>query len=82
MGVIHQSVWYFYSQYTRIETEEQRNRYKDDFNAEYQIYRDLHAVIERVSRRFAQLELRLREEERGTTDYQVSIWLNYWLNQS
>jgi RNA polymerase II elongation factor ELL len=71
MGVIHRSLWYIYSQYTRIETEEQRSRYKDDFNAEYSIYRDLHTVIEKVSKKFAQLEERLREEERGTERYQV-----------
>jgi len=34
------------------------------------MYRDLHAVIEKVSKKFAQLEERLREEVRGTEEYQ------------
>lgn len=71
MGVRHKTLWYIYSQYTPIETVEQRIRYKDDFNTDYPSYRDLHTVIEKVSKKFAQLEERLRDEVRGSPEYQV-----------
>lgn len=51
---------------------EQRNRYKADFNAQYNEYRDLHSVIHEVSKKFAQLEENLRKEEKGSERYQVS----------
>lgn len=58
-------------EYKPIESDEQRCRYKDEFNVDYPVYRDLHAVIEKVSKKFAQLEERLREEARGSEEYQV-----------
>lgn len=71
MGVFYRSLGYIYSKYATIETDEQRSRYKDDFNTEYPLYRDLHAVIEKVSKKFAHLEERLRSEKRGSEEYQV-----------
>ncbi|KAJ8921465.1 hypothetical protein NQ315_003083 [Exocentrus adspersus] len=56
-------------QYVTIQSEEQRRRYKSDFNADYAEYRDLHGIVEKVSRRFAQLEERLRQEDESSPRY-------------
>ncbi|XP_067005383.2 RNA polymerase II elongation factor Ell [Anabrus simplex] len=53
----------YLTSYTTIRNSEQRSRYKADFNADYSEYRDLHAIVETVSRHFAQLEERLRQEK-------------------
>lgn len=63
----------FCSKYTTIRDVEQRRRYKADFNADYKEYRDLHAMVERVSRRFAMLEKRLKQESPTTSGYKVSV---------
>lgn len=43
-----------------------------DFNADYAEYRDLHGIVEKVSRRFAQLEERLKQENENSPKYKVS----------
>lgn len=58
--------------YQRIVSCEQRSRYKEEFNSQYNEYRDLHKIIDRVSKRFAQLEEELRQECEGTSEWQVS----------
>ncbi|CAL8122040.1 unnamed protein product [Orchesella dallaii] len=60
----------YLTKYTTITNPEQRGKYKEDFNVEYSEYRDLHSVIDKVSKRFAHLEERLRQEERGTEGYE------------
>lgn len=62
-----------YRYYTTISSTEQRRRYKAEFNADYEEYRRLHAQVARVSRRFTQLQDRLKREEAcGNWDeYQV-----------
>ncbi|PSN44161.1 hypothetical protein C0J52_17429 [Blattella germanica] len=52
--------------YSSIRDSAQRKRYKADFTADYKEYRDLHAEVESVSKRFAQLEERLRQEEKNS----------------
>ena len=59
-------------QYQRIVSGEQRSRYKEDFNSQYNEYRNLHKAIDKVSKRFAQLEEELRQQHEGTTAWQVS----------
>ncbi|XP_029042354.1 RNA polymerase II elongation factor Ell [Osmia bicornis bicornis] len=49
--------------YTTISSAEQRRRYKAEFNADYEEYRRLHAQVAKVSKRFAQLQERLKQEE-------------------
>lgn len=49
--------------YTTISSTEQRRRYKAEFNADYEEYRRLHAQVAKVSKRFTQLQDRLRREE-------------------
>lgn len=50
---------------------DQRQRYKDDFNAEYDEYRILHARVESVTRRFTKLDAQCRRLAPGTKEYQV-----------
>lgn len=61
------------SEYTTIKDLDQRRRYKTDFNADYAEYRDLHGIVEKVSRRFAELEERLKQEDTSSSRYKVSI---------
>ncbi|XP_051536346.1 RNA polymerase II elongation factor ELL2-like isoform X2 [Myxocyprinus asiaticus] len=56
--------------YTAVISMDQRQRYKDDFNAEYDEYRSLHARVESVTRRFTQLDAQCRRLAPGTKEYQ------------
>ncbi|XP_004646913.1 RNA polymerase II elongation factor ELL [Octodon degus] len=56
--------------YVAISSSEQRQRYKNDFNAEYSEYRDLHARIEQITRRFTQLDAQLRQLAQGSEEYE------------
>ncbi|XP_028907081.1 RNA polymerase II elongation factor ELL isoform X2 [Ornithorhynchus anatinus] len=57
--------------YTAIASLEQRQTYKNDFNAEYNEYRDLHARIERITRRFTQLDSQLKQLTQGSEEYKI-----------
>ncbi|NWX59177.1 ELL factor, partial [Promerops cafer] len=57
--------------YAAISSSEQRQSYKNDFNAEYSEYRDLHARIERITRRFTQLDAKLKQLLQGSEEYKV-----------
>lgn len=57
--------------YAAISSSEQRQSYKNDFNAEYSEYRDLHARIEQITRRFTQLDAQLRQLSQGSEEYEV-----------
>ncbi|MBN3326316.1 ELL2 factor, partial [Atractosteus spatula] len=57
--------------YTAVQSPDQRQSYKDDFNAEYEEYRALHARVESVTRRFARLDAQRRRLPPGTKEYQV-----------
>ncbi|KAK5649180.1 hypothetical protein RI129_000209 [Pyrocoelia pectoralis] len=59
----------YLTEYATIRSAEQRRRYKSDFNADYAEYRELHAVVEKVSRRFAELEERLKQENISSPKY-------------
>lgn len=54
-------------EYTTIGDLEQRRRYKSDFNAVYDEYKELHGVVESVSRRFQVLDERLKREPTANT---------------
>uniref|UniRef100_A0AAY4ADV1 OCEL domain-containing protein n=1 Tax=Denticeps clupeoides TaxID=299321 RepID=A0AAY4ADV1_9TELE len=58
------------SKYTAVISVDQRQCYKDDFNAEYEEYRALHAKVESVTRRFMQLDTQCRRLPPGTKEYQ------------
>lgn len=53
-------------------SSEQRQSYKNDFNAEYSEYRGLHARIELVTRRFTQLDAELRRLAQGSAEYETT----------
>lgn len=57
--------------YAVISSSEQRQSYKNDFNAEYSEYRDLHSRIEQITRRFTQLDAQLRQLSQGSPEYEV-----------
>lgn len=50
---------------------DQRQSYKDDFNAEYDEYRILHGRVENITRRFTQLDTQCKKLAPGTKEYQV-----------
>ena len=53
--------------------EEQRSRYKHDFNKEFTEYQQLHDRIKLRIQMFRELTQRLEKEEEGTAEYEVSI---------
>uniref|UniRef100_A0AAX7V3N4 OCEL domain-containing protein n=1 Tax=Astatotilapia calliptera TaxID=8154 RepID=A0AAX7V3N4_ASTCA len=57
--------------YTVISSPEQRQRYKNDFNAEYSEYRGLHARIEGITRQFTVLDNELKQLQHGTDKYKT-----------
>ncbi|CAN9512439.1 unnamed protein product [Ophioblennius macclurei] len=60
----------YVEKYTPLVSTDQRQTYKDDFNAEYDEYRLLHAHIERITRRFTQLDSQCRKLPPGTKEHQ------------
>lgn len=60
------------SKYLPLVSGDQRQSYKDDFNAEYDEYRLLHARVESVTRRFSQLDAQCRKLVPGTKEHQVA----------
>nr|XP_033708939.1 RNA polymerase II elongation factor ELL2 isoform X7 [Tursiops truncatus] len=56
--------------YIAIVSYEQRQNYKDDFNAEYDEYRALHARMEMVARRFIKLDAQRKRLSPGSKEYQ------------
>ncbi|XP_030324776.1 RNA polymerase II elongation factor ELL2 isoform X1 [Calypte anna] len=61
----------YLTKYIPISLWEQRQRYKDDFNAEYDEYRSLHARIESVNRRFMELDQQRKLVSPGSKEYQM-----------
>ncbi|KAM6927809.1 RNA polymerase II elongation factor ELL2 [Xenentodon cancila] len=56
--------------YKQLVSVNQRQSYKDDFNAEYDEYRQLHARVESITRRFTQLDAQCRKLAPGTKEHQ------------
>ncbi|KAG6940367.1 elongation factor for RNA polymerase II 2 [Chelydra serpentina] len=61
----------YFVKYIAIVSYEQRQSYKDDFNAEYDEYRSLHARMENVTRRFMKLDAQRKLLSPGSKEYQV-----------
>ncbi|KFU84530.1 RNA polymerase II elongation factor ELL2, partial [Chaetura pelagica] len=61
----------FLIKYVPIVSYEQRQSYKDDFNAEYDEYRSLHARMESVTRRFMELDAQRKLLPPGSKEYQM-----------
>ncbi|XP_067318065.1 RNA polymerase II elongation factor ELL-like isoform X2 [Anolis sagrei] len=67
--------------YTAITSPEQRQSYKNDFNAEYNEYRALHTRIEHITHHFMQLDAQLKQLPSGTEEYRTihdQIVQEYW----
>ncbi|KAL2099592.1 hypothetical protein ACEWY4_003986 [Coilia grayii] len=60
----------YIAKYTAVVSMDQRQRYKDDFNSEYDEYRVLHARVESITRRFTQLDAQCRRLTPGSKEYQ------------
>lgn len=71
-GCLLRFVVCFYRKYIPLVSTDQRQSYKDDFNAEYDEYRLLHARVESITRRFTQLDARCRKLAPGTKEHQVT----------
>uniref|UniRef100_A0A8C7PQT3 Elongation factor for RNA polymerase II 2 n=1 Tax=Oncorhynchus mykiss TaxID=8022 RepID=A0A8C7PQT3_ONCMY len=56
--------------YTAVVSMDQRQSYKDEFNAEYEEYRVLHTRVENITRRFHHLDNESRRLPPGTKEYQ------------
>ncbi|NWU73487.1 ELL2 factor, partial [Pterocles burchelli] len=56
--------------YTTTVSHEQRQHYKDDFNAEYGEYRNLHARTESTIKRFMKLAERRKLLSPGSKEYE------------
>nr|XP_046195922.1 RNA polymerase II elongation factor ELL2 isoform X1 [Oncorhynchus gorbuscha] len=56
--------------YMTVVSMDQRQTYKDNFNAEYEEYRNLHARVEKITRHFTQLDAQCRRLPPGTKEYQ------------
>ncbi|XP_042304261.1 RNA polymerase II elongation factor ELL2 isoform X2 [Sceloporus undulatus] len=61
----------YFVKYKAIVSYEQRQSYKDDFNAEYDEYRTLHARMESVTRRFMKLDAQRKLVSPGSKEYQI-----------
>ncbi|KAM7076408.1 RNA polymerase II elongation factor ELL2 isoform 2-T2 [Ciconia maguari] len=61
----------YFMKYIAIVSYEQRQSYKDDFNAEYDEYRNLHARIESITRRFMKLDAQRKLLSPGSKEYQI-----------
>ena len=61
----------FTTKFVRIGNSEQRRVYKAEFNKDYNRYMVLHAQLDRVSQRFANLQRQLRHTSEASPDHQV-----------
>ncbi|NXW23503.1 ELL2 factor, partial [Circaetus pectoralis] len=61
----------YFVKYITVVSYEQRQSYKNDFNAEYDEYRNLHARIESINRRFMQFDAQRKLLSPGSKEYQV-----------
>ncbi|XP_065601667.1 RNA polymerase II elongation factor ELL2 isoform X2 [Cyrtonyx montezumae] len=61
----------YFKKYIAIVSYEQRQNYKDDFNAEYDEYRSLHARMESIARKFMKLDEQRKQLSPGSKEYQM-----------
>lgn len=60
-----------FSNYGAIVNLEQRQRYQQDFSAEYDEYKDLHSRIATITHMFVQLASKIKSLSPGTPEYKV-----------
>lgn len=61
------------SAYGTIVSLEQRQRYQEDFCAEYDEYKDLHSRIATITHMFVQLGSKIKSLSPGTQQYKVQL---------
>jgi hypothetical protein len=61
------------SDYPPITSVEQRRKYKTEFDKDYAEYRQLHTVMEKARKRFADLQTELRKVQSDERKYMVNI---------
>ncbi|NXW45377.1 ELL2 factor, partial [Nyctiprogne leucopyga] len=61
----------YFIKYIAIVSDEQRQSYKDDFNAEYDEYRNLHARMESITKKFMKLDAQRKLLSPGSKEYQI-----------
>lgn len=71
--IVHLDLFCAHRKYLPLVSMDQRQSYKDDFNAEYDEYRLLHARVENITRRFTQLDSQCRKLAPGTKEHQVNV---------
>lgn len=62
-----------FRQYFTIANNDQRLQYKQDFNTEYEEYRQLHAKIDKVSQKFLQLQILRKQTPRDSLEFEVGL---------
>lgn len=62
---------YWFRKYSTITALEQRQKYKEDFCAEYDEYRALHDRIGAITEMFVQLGSKINTLSPGTQEYKV-----------
>ena len=65
----------FCRKYANIENTDQRQRYKQEFNIEYEEYKQLHYYVEKVCKKFNQFEVLLKRTPKHTQAFEV--WFKY-----
>uniref|UniRef100_A0A8C2YBX9 Elongation factor for RNA polymerase II 2 n=1 Tax=Coturnix japonica TaxID=93934 RepID=A0A8C2YBX9_COTJA len=61
----------YFKKYKAIVSYEQRQSYKNDFNAEYEEYRSLHTRMESITRKFMKLGEHRKQLSPGSKEYQM-----------
>ncbi|NXJ84906.1 ELL2 factor, partial [Trogon melanurus] len=61
----------YFRKYVPISSHEQRQSYKDDFNAEFDEYRSLYARMESISRKFKEFQAQRKLLSPGTKEFQI-----------
>uniref|UniRef100_A0ABM0LTX8 RNA polymerase II elongation factor ELL2-like n=1 Tax=Saccoglossus kowalevskii TaxID=10224 RepID=A0ABM0LTX8_SACKO len=56
--------------YITIKSREQRQKYKDDFNAEYDQYRKLHNKVDRITKKFIELQNLMEQTAEHSDNYE------------
>ncbi|KAM9842739.1 RNA polymerase II elongation factor ELL-like [Aulostomus maculatus] len=62
---------HYLTTFTVIRSHEQRQSYKQEFNKEYNEYRDLHARIDKVTRQFMDLDTQLKQLHHESHKYKT-----------
>lgn len=60
----------YVKKYSNIQTTDQRQRYKQEFNTEYEEYKQLHYCVEKVCKKFNQFEVLLKKTPKHTQAFE------------